>query len=391
MQTARSLPGEQTFRCLDGLRGYMAWCVVASHFVGLLQIGRDIPRFLLLFVHGAKAVNEFIILSGFVIAHLIVCKQEPYRAYMIRRAFRIVPIYLVCLLIAIVVGGPQPAIDAMSARAVPETLTPAAISIADNPWPYVWLHLTLLHGVVPDSMLPGSASAFLGPAWSLSLEWQFYLLAPCIVWLLRKSIASLLIVTIVFLAAYFLFTSGQLGYWKYPSLLFLSIHLFLIGIFSRLWLDAMVGPRVWFGPALLLIIAALLPTMRWELAIWSFFYIALLSERFASALPRWIAVALRWTTSNRAITALGRISYSTYLVHLPVFSMVLWLAFGMFGVQDRSVVIACMVLAALSTIPVSFLLYWLIEARFIRIGRRFHAKLPSASTGSASVATSART
>jgi peptidoglycan/LPS O-acetylase OafA/YrhL len=38
-----------------------------------------------------------------------------------------------------------------------------------------------------------------------------------------------------------------------------------------------------------------------------------------------------------------------------------------------------MTLAVLLTIPVSFLLYWLIEQRFIRIGRRFHgARLPAA-------------
>ena len=43
---------------------------------------------------------------------------------------------------------------------------------------HIPLHLTLLHGVVPEKLLPSSATAFLGPAWSLSLEWQFYLIAP---------------------------------------------------------------------------------------------------------------------------------------------------------------------------------------------------------------------
>ena len=49
-------------------------------------------------------------------------------------------------------------------------------------WPNDWAigiatHLTMTHGLFPDGMLPHLWLEFLGAAWSLSTEWQFYLLA----------------------------------------------------------------------------------------------------------------------------------------------------------------------------------------------------------------------
>lgn len=40
------------------------------------------------------------------------------------------------------------------------------------------LHLLMLHGVVPEVLVARAPGAFLAPAWSVSLEWQFYLVAP---------------------------------------------------------------------------------------------------------------------------------------------------------------------------------------------------------------------
>jgi peptidoglycan/LPS O-acetylase OafA/YrhL len=382
MQAGRPSQGEQNFRCLEGLRGYMAWCVVASHAIGLTQTGDELPRFMMLFVYGTKAVNEFIILSGFVIAHLVLSKAEPYKPYIVRRGFRIIPIYFACLLIAVLV--PPVGVVVHTAAGIPEVAAAGPSPVAAHPWPYIWLHLTLLHGVVPDSILPSSATAFLGPAWSLSLEWQFYLVAPFIIWALRKSIASQLVTTAILLGAYFVFTSEHFGQqWKYPSMLFLSIHFFLIGMLSRLWLDRLGKASIWIGPALVIALACLLPNQRWELSIWAVFYTAVFNERFASALPGFLKVALEWLTANRLITTLGRVSYSTYLIHLPLFSIVVLLGHRVFGVQGRVPTFVLVALAAATVIPVSFLLYGLIERRFIRIGKRFHAPKQPVAVGEA--------
>jgi peptidoglycan/LPS O-acetylase OafA/YrhL len=57
-----------------------------------------------------------------------------------------------------------------------------ARTIWSGGWPHDWslfivTHLTMTHGLFPDGVLPDVWVGFLGAAWSLSTEWQFYLLA----------------------------------------------------------------------------------------------------------------------------------------------------------------------------------------------------------------------
>jgi peptidoglycan/LPS O-acetylase OafA/YrhL len=57
-----------------------------------------------------------------------------------------------------------------------------ARAICVKSWPHVWLpeiaaHLTMTHGLFPYAVWPDVWVSFLGAAWSLSTEWQFYMLA----------------------------------------------------------------------------------------------------------------------------------------------------------------------------------------------------------------------
>jgi peptidoglycan/LPS O-acetylase OafA/YrhL len=57
-----------------------------------------------------------------------------------------------------------------------------ARDIWSSGWPRAWVaeiaaHLTMTHGLLPDAVVPGAWVSFLGSAWSLSTEWQFYVLA----------------------------------------------------------------------------------------------------------------------------------------------------------------------------------------------------------------------
>jgi peptidoglycan/LPS O-acetylase OafA/YrhL len=79
---------------VEGLRGWLAWAVLFDHvayfsnfrapFLG--QFLRDI---------GPPAVLVFIIVSGFVITHLLIERPEPYSAYLLRRFMRIFPLFAV--------------------------------------------------------------------------------------------------------------------------------------------------------------------------------------------------------------------------------------------------------------------------------------------------------
>ena len=61
----------------------------------------------------------------------------------------------------------------------------AARAIWSDGWPAAWVaelaaHLTMLHGLFPHGVLPDAWVSFLGAAWSLSTEWQFYALVALI-------------------------------------------------------------------------------------------------------------------------------------------------------------------------------------------------------------------
>jgi hypothetical protein len=79
----------------EGLRGVMACWVMFFHiaaFAGMPFANQLRP---------AVPVDVFILISGFVIAHLVASKREPYGAFIFRRFMRLYPIYLVALVAAI--------------------------------------------------------------------------------------------------------------------------------------------------------------------------------------------------------------------------------------------------------------------------------------------------
>ena len=87
---------------LEGLRGMLAWWVVASHllyFSGFYdgKAGGVIG----LLTRGHEAVDGFVILSGFVIFLLLDRGRDRYGVFIFRRFFRLFPVFLICFSAAI--------------------------------------------------------------------------------------------------------------------------------------------------------------------------------------------------------------------------------------------------------------------------------------------------
>ena len=61
---------------------------------------------------------------------------------------------------------------------------------AAHPWAHLLAHISMLHGMLSYNLLPGAPFVYLPPAWSLSLEWQFYLLAPFAIAAVRNYIGE---------------------------------------------------------------------------------------------------------------------------------------------------------------------------------------------------------
>lgn len=154
---------------LDDLRGCLSWWVVIIHAFWLTN-----HRLEGFWLNGNTPVNLFVVLSGYCITQLLLSKRETFGAFILRRWFRLFPAFFVCLLFAIVVR--------------PLTVGTNALDLARETsegtfwWQHLAAHFLMLHGAV-SAWLSWSGQALLPPAWSISLEWQLYLIAPAMVWL----------------------------------------------------------------------------------------------------------------------------------------------------------------------------------------------------------------
>lgn len=311
---------------LDGLRGLLAMWVVVSHIVCIcgLHAARH-PRFLDaiwtdVFFAG-PAVECFMILSGFAIACLLDGKTISYRGYLSARFFRIYPLYAVSLL-----GG----LGAIFATTFVlghaqwrncEYFGWIGTHLANTEnflGTHLLMHATLLHGLPPKWVLPDSASAILGPAWSVGLEWQFYLVAPL---LLRWSRSAM---GILALAAVSYYAMRHAEPWDNPHLAFLPAQLpfFLIGIASHSFYAWVTRTKDRPRTGLALAVAGLLGgilLVHWHpvaLAIWVIVLGGVL-VREDHLLARGLAV-VRGTLLHPWLQTLGRWSYSLYLIHFPL-------------------------------------------------------------------------
>lgn len=92
----------KTFHSIEGLRGWLAWWVVIGHSFIIAGTPEWLPgQISNLIRRGDVAVNAFIIVSGFVVTHLLMKKDEAYIPYIIRRVFRLWPVYLACITFAL--------------------------------------------------------------------------------------------------------------------------------------------------------------------------------------------------------------------------------------------------------------------------------------------------
>jgi peptidoglycan/LPS O-acetylase OafA/YrhL len=150
---------------LDVLRALLAWCVVVVHCVRLSQFTGQVQH--VFGAVGVYAVIGFVTLSGYVITNLLLRRKERYAEFITRRFFRLFPCFIVCLAFAVALRPCTIGVDRVR----------EASEHAYYPL-HLLAHLTMLHGVIPDTVLASSSVAFLPPGWSVSLEWQLYLIAP---------------------------------------------------------------------------------------------------------------------------------------------------------------------------------------------------------------------
>jgi peptidoglycan/LPS O-acetylase OafA/YrhL len=151
-------PGRHHFRTLDGLRAISVLWVIGFHCIFFISTSnldlavalRNAPLLAWL-KYGFRGVDIFFVISGFIISHILMKEHQAtsrigLKHFYLRRAIRLFPAYFVAL--------------ALYALIDPFTLK------------NVWANLLYVNNVLPIEQ------QFMGWAWSLAIEEQFYILFP---------------------------------------------------------------------------------------------------------------------------------------------------------------------------------------------------------------------
>jgi peptidoglycan/LPS O-acetylase OafA/YrhL len=368
---------------LDVLRGFLSWWVVVCHAMWLAGCTIDtLGPIGKLAMDGFAAVDGFIILSGFVITKLIAEKREPYGVFISRRILRLFPIFLVALVVAIFVR-PLIAFTLANAKLVPIYYDGFWRDEQAHFWPQFFAHLTMLHGVLPNSILPHAAVALLVPAWSLSLEFQYYLVAPLFDFINRRfgTVGWFLLIagSIAANRAYIQTIGPQ---YDHASILFAKLPLFFVGMTSY-WIYCDLSKKHERACSALLFAGAPLfgyLTNSLPLTIWLSVF-ALIIAKDENCDVAWLKRSLAWPP----LAFLGRISYATYLVHFPL----QWIAKSAITrfspeMSRTGQIFGILAISAPLTIVASALLYRFVEKPGIEFGRRLflgpQAKVPYSRT-----------
>lgn len=340
---------------LDGIRGLAALTVFVSH-----ALYRDL-------VPGGYGVTVFFFLSGYLITTLLRTEHERsgqirLGRFYLRRVYRIFPPMYIVLTGSVLLGLSNVLPDEMKLDAV----------LAQ------YAHLTNYYYIFfgQDNFAPATSVM-----WSLAVEEHFYLLFPLLIALLfrrcspRRTAAILLAVCFaVFAWRCYLVLGVGMGhsYTYYATDTRLDSILFgcIMGVWCNPALDRdriRLGRNAWI--VLMALSVALLlftflnrsPVFR-ETARYSLQGLALFSLFFGAVrYHHWPIFS--WLES-RPMRALGLISYTFYLTHVPCLLLLrLYLDVG-------KPLLA--LLAFIATVAVSTLMYLLVERHMSALRRRLH-------------------
>jgi len=351
---------------LDGLRGLASLIVVLRHTSNAVAMPLATRHALLEgpwapLLNAQGAVQLFFVLSGYVLAGSLSRSRVPRSTvrFYVRRVFRIHPPYIGAVVLAWAASllyrdpglahGVTPWVDQLNAA----DLT-------------AWQVLTTFK-------FPGSALGLVPQGWTLEIEMIFSLLMPLLFWLARRvHWGSLVLLGLALLAL-----APPAGPLHFAIDFSIGIALFLERERLGRWLAAVpaalapglvvAGLACFGGPLLLgwhvvlpdqgILFGGADPRSMLLVGVGACFLVAT-----AVHLPWWVSVL-----SSRPLVFLGRISFSLYLCHWAVLSVLVGRMPPLQSPRDGWLLLAA-VLAA--SIPLSALGYYGLERPAIRLGRR---------------------
>jgi peptidoglycan/LPS O-acetylase OafA/YrhL len=307
----------------------------------------DVPGWVgVYFQHGEAAVNLFFALSGLVIMNSLERFGGAFWPFMRARARRLLPVYFLVFggsVVLLLAGDPLVAMPWVGTvgREIMEPVPPPDF------WWHVAAHIFLVQGLIPQTVLPYAALTLLGVAWSLSAEWQFYVLAGLVSPRRRAGLAlGLLALGLVYrLLHVAVFSKAFLLYPAPYFALGLGSAILLRGEGRWVFYLCLVGA---VASGLLVGVEKALVPLAWGVVMLAQFH------AFGAALE------------NRVLQFLGGISYPLYLINEPAQR---GLAMVLLPFTHGSAVIFSVVWLPMSialSLAAAAVLHYGVELRFMR-------------------------
>lgn len=348
---------------LDSLRGLAALAVLVSHCLHLFPefvargsapttwLGvalKNTPLWMLVDGHGAVLV--FFVLSGFVLSLPFLANTAPaWPVFAARRVVRLYPPYAAALILAAIL---QASFGAILPRDVTTWIANANWTDPLDAWT-----------AADYAFMIGDRISLNNPVWSLAYEMRISLILPLLLLPTRRLGPRLgplgsLATGLALLATYLILrgrgsheATGALG------LTALYASMFLLGALMAGQRDRLRAVRAEALPVILVLLAAVIFWRTWQDEFTTAAAAALIAAvLIPGPVARFCALGV--------VRFLGRISYSLYLIHMPILLTMLALLHG---------IVSLPVLAALIppvAILVACLFHAAIEAPSQRLSRR---------------------
>jgi peptidoglycan/LPS O-acetylase OafA/YrhL len=362
-------------KALDGLRAFAVSLVMLYH-LGTYKLGGLTIEF------GWVGVQLFFVLSGFLITQILLNDRDQalgdyLKRFYWRRSLRIFPLYFFYLLLvtAMFLASRQP-VKFVEQAPFLFTYTYNFSSLTD-----AWYH-----------------SAFLTHLWSLSVEEQFYLLWPFLIYFLPHAWLRVLVVGLILAGPLFRwwlehllgpgtmpetlywFTLTHLDAFATGAAMVLFGRYFLRQVGQWMWLSILVAlgtglANGWLWPGTIDWTSLGYPIAQLHNGqhLWSYSLLNIASAfiiLWATQLPEghWLA--------SRPLVAIGKVSYGMYVYHWAILAIVVR-AYQALGGENYGPVGALAMFAGYFGVlyGVSYLSFQWFEARFIRLKDQFFRKV----------------
>lgn len=357
---------------LDGIRAIAVMAVMLRHYTSpftpiLNDAGWGWSVYATVANLGWVGVDIFFVLSGYLIANMLINKPirslDSYLTFVNRRVWRLIPAYLVCLLVFSVIALMlAPDSKVLNNSISLWTMTSNFQSAFFHRTALMDGHFNLVH------------------FWSLAVEWHFYLLLPVILWIFRYVSLTAVILIVVAIATRYLFQQLHLSDNAIYSFTLCRVDALAMGC-----LLATVVPKIPKKYALLSIFvgAVLFISLMYSISQSSIPYKKLPWMQLYGYTLIGFSVALmmvgiiKANTHNPLVRLLehpimlmtGRASYSLYIWHLVFFPFIANLALDLYETSLNAFFSAFLMATLLAAVATS-ISYRFVESKFYLADRR---------------------